>query len=196
MLIAIDAAGGDYAPHEVVKGALEAAEQYQIEIALVGQEAPLKMLGRRLRKKSAFHIFNASQEIDFNEHPVQAIRNKPDSSIVIGTNLVRDGIADAFVSAGNTGAVLTSAYFNLKKLTCIERPALCGVINVNPLNPFLLIDAGANVDCRPNYLVQFAEIGNIFANRVMNMASPRIALLNVGGEEVKGNSLAKDTHLL
>jgi len=196
LLIAVDAAGGDYAPREVVKGAIEAAEQYNIEIALVGQKTSLRMLERRLSKKSKLQVFNASQVINFNEHPVQAMRSKPDSTIVVGTNLVRDGVASAFVSAGNTGAVLTAAYFNLKRLEGVERPALCGVIQIGQLPPFLLADAGANVDCRPNYLVQFAELSSIFAANALKIKSPRIALLNIGSEELKGNALTQEAYQL
>lgn len=196
MLIAIDAAGGDFAPHEIVKGAIAAAEQFPIEIALVGKKATLQMLERRLLKKSLFTIYNASQVIDYKEHPVQAIRSKPDSSIVIGIKLVKEGIASAFVSAGNTGAVLAAAYFGLNKLENVDRPALCGVINIDPDKPILLIDAGANVDCRPNHLVQFAKLGSIFASKVLNITSPKIALLNIGEEEIKGNSLVKATYQL
>jgi phosphate acyltransferase len=196
MLIAVDAAGGDLAPHEVVKGAIEAADEYKIDIALVGQKAALDLLQRRFSKKTRLQVFNATQVIGFNEHPVQAMRAKPDASIIVGTNLVRDGIADAFMSAGNTGAVLTAAYLNLKRIEGVERPALCGVIQINQPEPFLLVDAGANVDCRPSYLVQFAHLGNIFATQVLGMKQPRIALLNVGAEEVKGNSLTKDSYLL
>jgi phosphate acyltransferase len=196
MLIAVDAAGGDYAPQEVVKGAIEAAQEYNIEVALVGQKTAVQMLQRRFPKKSRLPIFNATQVIGFNEHPVQAMRSKPDASIIVGTNLVRDGIADAFMSAGNTGAVLTAAYLNLKRLEGVERPALCGVIQIGNVEPFLLVDAGANVDCRPNYMMQFAQLGNIFAGKVLNLKEPRIALLNVGAEEVKGNSLVKDSYQL
>jgi phosphate acyltransferase len=196
MLIAVDAAGGDYAPHEVVKGAIEAAEEYGIDIALVGQKAALDLLQRKTSKKTRLPIFNASQVIGFNEHPVHAMRAKPDASIIVGTNLVRDGVADAFISAGNTGAVLTAAYLNLKRLEGVERPALCGVIQINQLSPFLLVDAGANVDCRPSYMVQFAQLGNIFATKVLGLKDPNVALLNVGAESVKGNALAKDSYQL
>jgi glycerol-3-phosphate acyltransferase PlsX len=196
MLIAVDAFGGDYAPQEIVKGAVEAANQYKIEIALVGQKPVLRMLLRKHSKNVKLNIIHASQIIDFNEHPVEAIRSKRDSSIVIGTNLVRDGIASAFVSAGNTGAILAAAYLNLKKVAGIERPALCGVIQINPLNPVLLIDAGANVDCRSKFLVQFAELGNYFAQLILGVNQPRIALLNVGEEDIKGNFLAKETFQL
>jgi len=196
MIIAVDASGGDYAPREIVKGALEAAEQYQLDIALVGKRAILEMLLRRYKKKLSPTVIDASQVIEFNEHPVQAVKSKPDSSIVVGTNLVKDGAASAFVSAGNTGAVLCAAFFILDKIEGIQRPALCGVININPANPVLLIDAGANVDCRPNFLVQFAQLGSTFARGFLDTSSPRIGLLNNGEEEVKGNLLAKEAYQL
>jgi glycerol-3-phosphate acyltransferase PlsX len=196
VLIAVDAAGGDFAPHEIVKGALAAAEQFGIEVALVGRKTSLRMLERRLNKKSALQIFNAREIISFSDHPVQAVRNKRDSSIVVGTKLVRDGLASAFVSAGNTGAVLAAAYLYSRKYNKIERPCLCGVIGVNPLKPVLLIDAGANADCRPEYLKQFAGLGDLFASKILGILSPRIALLNIGAEESKGNILVKDTYQL
>ncbi|HJX03279.1 MAG TPA: phosphate acyltransferase PlsX [Dehalococcoidia bacterium] len=196
MLVAVDAAGGDYAPHEIVKGALAAAEQFGIEVALVGRKTSLRMLERRLNIKSSLQIFNAREIIGFHDHPVQAVRNKRDSSIVVGTKLVRDGLVSAFVSAGNTGAVLAAAYLYSRKYNKIERPCLCGVIGINPLKPILLIDAGANADCRPEYLRQFAELGNLFAIKILGISSPRIALLNIGAEESKGNTLVKDTYQL
>jgi glycerol-3-phosphate acyltransferase PlsX len=193
-IIAVDAFGGDYSPHEVIKGALEAVEQYGIKIALVGQKNVLNMLLRKHSSKENISVINAKQTIGYNEHPVKAIRSKPDSSIVIGTKLIKEGNASAFVSAGNTGAVLAAAFLYLDKLENVERPALCGVININPSNPVLLVDAGANVDCRPTFLVQFAELGSIFAKKILNLASPRVSLLNIGEEDVKGNVLAKETY--
>jgi glycerol-3-phosphate acyltransferase PlsX len=193
-IIAVDAFGGDYSPHEVIKGAVEAAEQYGIHIVLIGQKNVLKMLLRKYSPKNSIDIIDAKQNIGYNEHPVKAIRSKPDSSIVIGTKLVKEGNASAFVSAGNTGAVLTAAFLYLEKLENVERPALCGVININPSNPVLLIDAGANVDCKPLFLAQFAELGNIFAKRILSLESPRVSLLNIGEEEVKGNALTKETY--
>lgn len=193
-IIAVDAFGGDYAPHEIVKGAIEAAEQYSIEIALIGQKSALKMLLRKYPTKAAISILNAGQSIGYNENPVKAVRSKPDSTIVIGTNLVKTGDVSAFISAGNTGAVLTAAYLNLPKFENVERPALCGVININPSHPVLLIDAGANVDCRPIYLAQFAEMGSIFARQLLSYQFPRVSLLNIGEEKMKGNSLTKETY--
>jgi glycerol-3-phosphate acyltransferase PlsX len=195
-IIAVDAFGGDYSPHEVIKGAVEAAEQYGIHTALIGQQNVLKMLLRKYSSQNAITIIDAKQSIGYHEHPVKAIRSKPNSSIVIGTKLVKEGNASAFVSAGNTGAVLTAAFLYLDKLENVERPALCGVININPTHPVLLIDAGANVDCRPLFLAQFGELGSIFAKRVLSLESPRVSLLNIGEEDVKGNSLTKETYQL
>jgi phosphate acyltransferase len=195
-MIAVDAFGGDFAPQEIVKGAIDAANQYHIEIALIGRKSALQMLQRHYAKKQVLEIINATQVINFNEHPVQAIRSKPDASIVVGTKLVKDGAASAFISAGNTGAVLAAAYLILKKIENVERPALCGVIQVNPEKPVLLIDSGANVDCKPNYLVQFAELGSIFAESILAKTAPKIALLNIGEEEIKGNSLSIETYQL
>ena len=195
-MIAVDAAGGDFAPHEVVKGAIEAAEEYKVDIALVGKKTILEKLARRYSKKPNLTIIEASQIIKCNEHPVQAIRSKPNSSIVVGTKLVKDGTASSFVSAGNTGAVLTAAFLNLEKIEGIQRPALCGIVNINTATPSLLIDAGANADCQPSLLVQFAELGTIFARVFLDISSPRVGLLNNGGEEIKGNLLARDSYQL
>lgn len=196
MIIAVDADGGDYAPREVVKGAAEAAKEYRIDIVLLGKKTILDMLVRRYTNGQSLTIIDTEQTIECHESPVQAIRSKPDSSIVIGTNLVRDGIASAFVSAGNTGAVLTAAYFNLEKIEGVQRPALCGIIQTNAYNPVLLIDAGANVDCQPGHLVQFAKLGTVFAKGFLNIDSPRVGLLNNGEEEIKGNLLVRNSHQL
>ncbi len=196
MLIAVDAAGGDYAPREIVKGAVEAVDEYDVSIALIGKKTVLDMLVRHYKKKRNLSIIEASQVIGFNEHPVQAIRNKPDSSIVVGINLLKEGIASAFISAGNTGAVLTAAFLNLDRIKGVLRPALCGIINVNADNPVLLIDAGANVDCQPAHLVQFAQLGATFAQEILAIDSPRIGLLSNGEEEIKGNKLVRDSHQL
>jgi glycerol-3-phosphate acyltransferase PlsX len=154
------------------------------------------MLVRHYKKKRNLSIIEASQVIGFNEHPVQAIRSKPDSSIVVGINLLKEGIASAFISAGNTGAVLTAAFLSLDRIKGVQRPALCGIINVNADNPVLLIDAGANVDCQPPHLVQFAQLGATFAQEILGIDSPRIGLLSNGEEEIKGNKLVRDSHQL
>jgi glycerol-3-phosphate acyltransferase PlsX len=196
MIIAVDADGGDYAPREIVKGALDAASEYQIDIALLGKRAVLDMLVRRYSKKENCAIIETGQTITCEEQPVQAVRKKQDSSIVVGTKLVKDGFASAFVSAGNTGAVLAAAYLMLGQLPDIQRPALCSVIHIIPSSPFLLLDVGANVDCKASFLVQFGRLGSAFARGLLDMENPRVALLNNGVEEVKGNSLMKETYKL
>lgn len=195
-MIAVDAHGGDYAPREVVKGAIEAAEDYKVDVALVGRKSILNMLLRRHAKKSSLTVIEASQTIEYKEDPFEAVSNKPDSSIVVGTNLVRDGIASAFVSAGNTGAVIVAAFLNLGIIEGVKRIAVCAVQGINTANPVLIIDAGVNVDCQPSFLVQFAQLGTIFAKEVLGISSPRVGLLNNGEEETKGNLLAKDTYQL
>jgi len=196
MKIAVDAAGGDYAPHEIVKGALKAAQEYEAEIALVGRRNVLHVLAGRHLRKSGLTIINASQTIDAHESPVKAIRNKPNSSIVVGINLVKEGKASSFVSAGNTGAVLGAALFGLGKVKGIERPAIACIMDITPSTPVLLVDGGANVDCRPTHLVQFAEMGTIYSRHVLGIDSPRVGLLSIGEEETKGNQLVQETYQL
>jgi glycerol-3-phosphate acyltransferase PlsX len=194
MIIAVDADGGDYAPREIVKGAVEAANEYQIDIALLGKKAVLDMLIRRYTKKQNCIVIETGQTITCEDQPVQAVRTKQDSSIVVGTKLVKDGFASAFVSAGNTGAVLAAAYLIMGQLPNIQRPALCSVIHIVPSNPFLLIDVGANVDCQTNHLAQFALLGSTFARGLLNIEEPRVGLLNNGTEEIKGNALMRETY--
>jgi glycerol-3-phosphate acyltransferase PlsX len=196
VLIAVDAFGGDYAPREVIKGAIEAIEEFPVEIALVGNKTVLEMLLRRYKKKSSVTIIEASQTIEPSEEPIRAVQSKPDSSIVVGTKLVKDGAVSGFVSAGSTGAVVVASFLNLGIVQGIERAALCVVFDANQPRPTLFIDIGVNVNCRPIFLVQFAQLANILAERVLSISSPRIGLLNNGEEEIKGNSLAKETHQL
>ncbi len=194
--VAVDAAGGDFAPHEVVKGAAAAVEEYGTRVVLVGRKALLEKLVRRQAVEPGLTIVDAPQVIDCNEPPVQAVRGKPDSSIVVGTRLVQDGAASAFVSAGNTGAVVGAAFLNLARIEGVQRPALCGVFPVDAASTALLIDVGANVDCRPEFLVQFAQLGNFFANSVLGIGSPRVGLLNVSGERIETNAMARDAYRL
>ncbi|MFC2041141.1 phosphate acyltransferase PlsX [Chloroflexota bacterium] len=196
MVIAVDASGGEYAPHEIVKGAIKAAQEYKVEIALVGRKDILYVLAGRHLGKLGMSIIDAKQVIDFHDSPVEAVSKKPKSSIVVGTNLVRDGLASAFVSAGNTGAVLYSALVNLGKIKGIERPAIGTIVNVNSIAPVLLIDSGANADCRPKHLVQFAYLGTTYAREIFGISSPRVGLLNNGAEATKGNHLSKQSYQL
>ncbi|MBM3119735.1 MAG: phosphate acyltransferase PlsX [Chloroflexi bacterium] len=196
MLIAVDAAGGDYAPREVVKGAIEAVKDYPIDIALVGNKAVLEMLLRRAARKSKITIVPASQVVMDGEEPIQAVQNKPDSSVVVGVNLMRDGTADGFVSIGSTGATVVASFLNLNIVQGLERLAICAVFDANQPQPTFLIDAGVSVNCRPIFLVQFAQLANILAQRVFGISSPRIGLLNNGTEESKGNTLVRETYQL
>ena len=196
MIIAIDAAGGEYAPREIVKGAIKAAQEYDVNIALVGNKSILHVLAGHYMNKLNLKIIDAPQVISYNEHPLKAVKSKPNSSIVIGTNLVRDGAASAFISAGNTGAVLAASLLGLGKIKGIDRPALGSFIDISPPIPALLIDAGANVDCHPNNLVQFAQMGSVYTKHILGINSPSIGLLNNGEEEIKGNRLTQETHKL
>lgn len=194
--IAVDASGGEYAPHEIVKGAIKAAQEYNIQITLVGRKEILYVLAGRHLAKLGIKIIDAAQLIDFHESPIDAINNKPESSIVIGTNLVKDGIVNAFVSAGNTGAVLYSSLIHLGKIEGIQRPSIGSIIAINATTPILLLDSGANADCRSAHLVQFGQIGNIYAREIFGLESPRIGLLSNGEEDSKGNRLVKESFKL
>lgn len=186
--------GGDYAPREVIKGAVEAAKEFPIDIALVGNKPVIEMLLRRYSRKLNISIIEASQVVEMDEEPVQGVQNKPDSSLCVGVRLVKDGIADGFVSAGSTGAVVVASFLNLKMVAGIERLAVCAVAYLNQPQPSLIIDCGVNVNCRPIFLVQFAQLANILAEKVIGLPSPRVGLLNVGEEELKGNTLAREAH--
>jgi glycerol-3-phosphate acyltransferase PlsX len=197
MKILVDASGGDYAPREVVKGAIKAAAEFNdIEIALVGKKALLHVLVGKHLKKHNITIIDAPQNIGFDEHPVEAVKKKPKSSIVVGISQLKKGNGDAFVSAGNTGAVLCASLFVLGRIESIERPALASLVGLNRSNPAILLDVGANADCRPFNLLQFAQLGEIYAGHLFGINNPRIGLINNGEEETKGNRLAVESHAL
>ena len=196
MIIAVDAAGGDYAPHEIVKGCIKAVKELNIEIALVGNKEILHVMVGRYLKTLPIKIIDAPQSIGFSEHAVRAIRNKPKSSIVMGMNMVNEDKADAFVSAGHSGAVYAAALLLLGKIENISRPALGCFINVNPEKIAFLVDAGANVECRPEHLLWFAHLGSLYVRQIYNIEHPRIGLLSNGQEETKGNELVVETHKL
>lgn len=194
VVIALDAMGGDYAPEQTVKGAVEAVNSSdEIRVILVGKQ---DMITKELEKyeyaKEDIEVVHASEIIDMGDVPTVAIKDKKDSSLVVAMRLVREGKADALVSAGSTGAVLVGGQLVVGRLKGIKRP---------PLAPFipttkgfsLLIDCGANVDARPEHLVQFAQMGSIYYENVMGKKNPTVALLNIGTEEEKGNQLVKDT---
>lgn len=193
MRIALDAMGGDLSPVEPVKGALLAADEFKIDIALVGPPEVLEAELRRHRRSSRVSIVAGGDAIGMDEDRIaQAVRQRPDASINVAMGLVRDGAADAVVSAGNTGAVGTSAALILRRIPGVERAAIGTLLPYNAGRVFL-IDAGANADCRPSQLVQFAEMGAAYMERVVGIQRPRVGLLNVGEEPGKGNELAKET---
>jgi glycerol-3-phosphate acyltransferase PlsX len=196
MIIAVDAAGGEYAPHEIVKGAIKAVQEYKVDIVLVGRKSILRVLAGRHLNKHGITIVDASQTIELGESPLKAIRNKPDSSIVVGINMVNNSTASAFVSAGNSGAVVGAALLNLGKVKGIQRPAVGSLLHIDAAAPILLIDAGANANCRPSFLVQFAQLGTVYAKEILGISSPRVGLLSNGGEETKGNRLTQESHKL
>ncbi len=196
MKIAVDAAGGDYAPHEVVKGAIKAAQEYGVEIALVGRRSVLRKLAQKSVGKASVTIVDAKQVIDFNEHPIKAIRNKPNSSIVVGINLLKSGGAQAFVSAGNTGAVVGSALLTLGRANGVSRAAIGCFLDTISSFPALLVDAGANSDCRPEHLLEFARLGSLYSKYLLKIESPCVGLLSNGAEEGKGNRLTQETYEL
>ena len=195
--VAVDAMGGDYAPVEMVKGAVDAvAKTDQIEIALVGKEDVVR---RELEKysypKDRIRVVHASEVIETEEPPVNAIRKKKDSSIVVGMNLVKNKEADAFVSAGSSGAILVGGQVIVGRIKGVERPPLAPLIPTEK-GVSLLIDCGANVDARPSHLVQFAQMGSIYMEHVVGIKNPRVAIVNIGAEEEKGNALVKETYPL
>jgi glycerol-3-phosphate acyltransferase PlsX len=196
MKIVLDAAGGDYAPHEMVKGAMKAVQEYGVEIILVGRKNVIRKLSEKALTMSGITIVDAKQVIDFNEHPIRAIQSKPNSSIVVGVNLLKNGEAAAFVSAGNTGAVVASALLTLGKVKGVSRAAIGVFLDRISTKPSLLVDAGANTDCRPEQLLEFARLGAIYSKYLLKTPLPRVGLLCNGVEEGKGNRLAQEAYQL
>jgi glycerol-3-phosphate acyltransferase PlsX len=192
--IAVDAMGGDNAPKEIVKGAVLAVQdKLDIKVILVGKEEDIsKELGGYEYDKERIIIVNAEDNISNNEAPVIAIRRKKNSSIVIALNLVKNGEADAFVSAGSTGAVLAGGQLIIGRIKGVERPPLAPIIPTIA-GASLLVDCGANVDARASHLVQFAKMGSIYMENVLGIKNPRVAIVNIGAEEEKGNILVKET---
>lgn len=192
--VAVDAMGGDYAPGEIVKGAVEAAkEKPQIQVLLVGKEdAVRRELEQQEYPKDRITIIPASEVIETEEPPVNAIRKKKDSSIVVGMNLVKKQEADAFVSAGSSGAILVGGQVIVGRIKGVERPPLAPLIPTET-GASLLVDCGANVDARASHLVQFARMGSIYMEHVIGIKHPRVAIVNIGAEEEKGNALVKET---
>lgn len=192
--VAVDAMGGDNAPGEIVKGAVQAVQaEKDIKVFLVGrQDAVNAELAKYTYDKEKIEVVHAEEVIEMAEPPVNAIRKKKQSSLVIGMNMIKHQEADAIVTAGSTGATLVGGQVLVGRIKGIERPPLAPLVPTEK-GVSLLIDCGANVDARPSHLVQFAQIGSIYMENIVGIKNPRVAILNIGAEEEKGNQLVKET---
>jgi glycerol-3-phosphate acyltransferase PlsX len=193
-IVALDAMGGDNAPTEIVAGAVQAAKDFGVKVALVGPQDVIEAeLGKHGGKPDAITIVHAPEVIGMDESPAQASRQKKGSSIVVGLKMLKEGTADAFVSAGNTGAIMASSIMYLTRIRGIERPSIAGLMPLSgKLTVFL--DVGANADARPSYMVQWAQMAAAYMERVWKRENPTVALLNIGEESSKGSALAQETY--
>ncbi len=183
MRIAVDAMGGDFAPREIIRGAEAAAREWGFEVVLVGDE---EAIAEHIDSASRLPVVHAPQVVQMDESPVTAVKRKPDSSVVKAVELVRDGRADAAVSAGHTGAIFAASLLRLGRIRGVERPALVSVIP-NEKGQTVLLDIGANVDCKPEHLLKFGIMGSLYAGKVLGVSNPRVGLLSIGEESSKGN---------
>lgn len=191
MKIAIDAMGGDHAPKAVVLGAIKAVETFSdIHITLVGKEEEIR---KYLTKEERISILHTDEVIEATDEPVRAVRRKKNASMVLTAQQVKEGDADACISAGNTGALMAAGLFVIGRIEGIERPALSPTMPTTDGKGFIMLDVGANVDAKPMHLYQYAVMGSIYAEKVRGISAPRVGLLNVGTEDGKGNELTKQT---
>jgi glycerol-3-phosphate acyltransferase PlsX len=194
MKIAIDVMGGDYAPEEIVKGSISSLKERNLEIILLGEEKRIyEELKKYNFKNNNLSITNCKDTITAGEFPLSALRTKKESSILVGIDLLKTGEADAFISAGNSGAVMAAALLKLGCISKIHRPAIVTVLPAIK-GKVVILDVGANVDCKPEHLLQFAFIGSKYAKYLLNIKDPKIGLLNIGEEESKGNKFAQSAY--
>lgn len=192
--IAVDAMGSDHAPVVEVEGAVQAASQLGVPIVLVGQESLVRpLLARHDTASLPIEVVHASEVVTMQDSPTVAVRRKKDSSIRIAESLMRDGKVSGVVSAGNTGAVMATAKFVVGTLAVVDRPALSTVLPTQKGKPAILLDVGANVDCKPLHLEQFAIMGDIYSRAIFGIRRPRVGLLSIGEEDSKGNDLTKES---
>ncbi|MDD6571917.1 MAG: phosphate acyltransferase PlsX [Thermoflexaceae bacterium] len=197
IVVAVDAMGGDNAPVEPVKGAVDAVNAKEnINVVLTGKEEIIRSeLEKYTYNKEKISVKNATEIIETGEPPVMAIKKKKDSSLVMALNMVKEGSADALVSAGSSGAILVGGQVIVGRIKGVERPPLAPLIPTRK-GVSLLVDCGANVDARPSHLLQFAKMGSIYMEHVMGVKNPKVAIVNIGVEEEKGNQLVKETYPL
>ena len=200
MKIALDAMGGDFAPDAIVEGAILAANELPVDaqVVLIGDQTQIDAILHRLGTAAGPRLLvqHAAEVINMGEHPTKALGQKPDSSIAVGYRMLKSGEVAAFCSAGNTGAMMVGALFSVKALPGVKRPPIAGFIPKCTGGTGVIVDVGANADCKPEMLEQFAEIGSIYAKYVLNIAEPRVGLLNIGEEEGKGTIDVQETYQL
>ncbi|MBQ7617713.1 MAG: phosphate acyltransferase PlsX [Desulfovibrio sp.] len=195
-VIAVDAMGGDFGPSVVVQGAIDASRQYDLHVRLVGDTAKIEAELAKLNLKDAFYdVVHASDVVRMNDKASDVLRRKKDASIQVACRLVKEGEANGVVSAGHSGASVACGMFTIGRLPGVERPALAALLPTEK-NPVVVIDAGANVDCRPYHLFQFGLMGDAFARDLLSYPAPRVSLLSIGEEEGKGNSQVKEAYEL
>ena len=196
MRILLDGMGGDFAPHEIVKGAVQAAAETDAEITIIGDEKAIrKELKKNKYKGDQISVVHASEQITMHDTPVKAIREKKDSSLVKGLNMLKDGNGDLFISAGNTGALIVGARLILGRIRGIDRPALASIYpDMENRRPGLLVDAGASAESKAQNLLEYGLMGSIFIEKVWKRENPRVGLVNLGAEESKGTSVTKDAY--
>jgi phosphate acyltransferase len=198
MNIALDMMGGDFAPVELVKGVRDyLSEKTPAQVSLIGDEQQLKQLLIQYQvPANAYRIIASTEVIGMHEHPLRALKEKPNSSIAIGFGLLASGKTDAFISAGNTGAMLIGSLYTIKPIEGIQRPTIGTIVPMENGSSGLLLDVGANADCKAEHLNQFATLGSLYAQYILGIETPRVGLVNIGEEEGKGNVLAQATYPL